>query len=128
VHDAIERGYLVNRSERPNQYDLDVGDPLAATEELLPSHEELDVMCREAGVFGPRSASVRPPTEHAIPVVQPKNDECSVCSVDSGEGGSDPVDSGVESDAVVELFKGIGAVSRSEWTAQLRAKRYGEGA
>ena len=46
VHDALDRGYLVNRSQRDRSYDLDVGDPLPTAEELLPSRDELAATVR----------------------------------------------------------------------------------
>ena len=79
--DALERGYLVNRSQRDRSYDLDVGDPLPTKEDLLPSKEQLakSVRCVRWGV--------RCPTEHETPINTGDLDDCSVCSVDfEGEG------------------------------------------
>ena len=42
VHDALDRGYLVNRSDSSNRFDLEAGDPLPKQEELLPSRDELE--------------------------------------------------------------------------------------
>jgi hypothetical protein len=53
VHDALDRGYLINRSNNDRSYDLDVGDPLPGQAELLPTREELEEKVN-------RSASVRP--------------------------------------------------------------------
>jgi hypothetical protein len=77
--DALERGYLVNHSQRERSYDLDVGDALPTKKELLPSREEL------AEVFGGVRSGVRSPTEHENPMGTGDSGECSVCSVDPGE-------------------------------------------
>jgi hypothetical protein len=61
VHDALDKGYLVNRSPVPSRFDLDIGDPLPEQSDLLPGTAEL------AKAFGVRSASVRPPTERFKP-------------------------------------------------------------
>jgi hypothetical protein len=42
VHDALDRGYLINRSNNDRSHDLDVGDPLPGKAELLPTREELE--------------------------------------------------------------------------------------
>jgi len=81
VHDALDKGYLVNLSQRENQYDLDVGDPLPGGEDLLPSAEDL------GRVFARRSASVRPPTEHFKAAPEAGLRE-SVRSVRSNPGGA----------------------------------------
>lgn len=64
VHDALDRGYLVNLSPTENRFNLAVGDPLPAEAELLPSREEM------AEVFGQRSPGVRSGTEHPEPASQ----------------------------------------------------------
>jgi len=61
VHDALEKGYLVNLSPSPDRFNLDLGDPLPEQGDLLPKTEDL------AKAFGRRSASVRYPTERRNP-------------------------------------------------------------
>lgn len=61
VHDALDAGYLLNHSQSPDPFDLDIADPLPDDLEILPSAEEL------AQAFGHRSSTVRLPTERYNP-------------------------------------------------------------
>jgi hypothetical protein len=61
VHDALEKGYLVNLSAIPERFDLAIGDPLPEQGDLLPPVADL------AEAFGRRSAGVRYPTERREP-------------------------------------------------------------
>jgi hypothetical protein len=88
--DALEKGYLVNRSQKDRSYDLDVGEPLPTKEELLPSRDEI------AEVFGRRSVTVRCPTEHETPMAAGDLGDCSDCSVDSKPDRETPPTGAVE--------------------------------
>jgi hypothetical protein len=61
VHDALEKGYLVNRSPSPDRFNLDIGDPLPEQADLLPKTGDL------SQAFARRSAVVRYPTERCNP-------------------------------------------------------------
>jgi hypothetical protein len=56
VHDALDRGYLVNHSRSNRSFDLGLGDPLPGRGELLPSRADL-----EARLAGDRSDPVQTP-------------------------------------------------------------------
>jgi hypothetical protein len=89
VGDALDRGYLVNRSQS-QRFDLDVGDPLPAQEELLPSSEELAAQLnRWATVRSPFA----PPTERFSPVVEPnsgdRSDRSAVFGGETPPGGDE---------------------------------------
>ena len=81
AHEALDRGYLIDRSTTRGRFDLDLGDPLPEQHQFLPSADEL------AEVFGERSPSVRPPTEHSLPHGQADSGEVFGCSVAPDEGG-----------------------------------------
>lgn len=74
VNDALESGYLIDRSPTESRKDLDVGDPLPGKDDLLPSRADVE------RVFGERSASVRSDTEHGNPAADAAS-EASVRSV-----------------------------------------------
>jgi hypothetical protein len=62
VHDALERGYLIDHSPTSSQaFNLDVGDPLPEQDDLLPNAEDL------AAAFALRSPTVRSGTERFKP-------------------------------------------------------------
>jgi Bifunctional DNA primase/polymerase, N-terminal/Primase C terminal 1 (PriCT-1) len=81
AHEALDRGYLANRSSTRGRFDLDLGDPLPEQHQFLPTADEL------AEAFGSRSPSVRPPTEHSLPHRQAVSGEVFGCSVASRDGG-----------------------------------------
>ncbi len=81
IHDALERGYLVDRSLTPARFDLDVGDPLPDEDDLLPPLAVL------AQAFGDRSVTVRSGTERANPHHERDSGDCSDRSVVSGGDG-----------------------------------------
>ena len=87
AHDALVRGYLMNRSPTNSRFDLDVGDPMPAEDELLPTSDEL------ARKLAERSVSVRSAfggaTERANPHQNRDSAERSVRSVVSGDDGRD---------------------------------------
>lgn len=76
VHDALDRGYLIDRSPTRGRFDLDLGDPLPEQLELLPSADEL------AEAFGECSESVRSPNRTLFPHGQAVSGKVFGCSVD----------------------------------------------
>ena len=81
VHDALEKGYLVDLSQNPGRFDLDVGDPLPEQSDPLPTTADLEK------AFALRSPSVRYPTERfkAAPEAGLRESVRSVRSVPEGE-------------------------------------------
>lgn len=84
VHDALDRGYLVNRSKSDRSYDLDLGEPLPDQRDLLPSRAHLEEAVRA------RSVSVRSTTERESPIHTGDSGDRSVRSVDSEGEGYEP--------------------------------------
>jgi hypothetical protein len=86
VHDALEKGYLINLSPNPKHFDLDIGDPLPAEGDLLPKTEDLE------RAFARRSATVRPPTERSKPASEEglREGVRSVRPISDGEGEEAP--------------------------------------
>jgi hypothetical protein len=60
VHDALDRGFLINASQRNDRFELEPADPLPEQGELLPTEAELESKC--SALFGQCSVA-QPNTE-----------------------------------------------------------------